>query len=35
MAQIWATQSDALCEGMEVKKLSKVVFAGFEKGESK
>jgi len=33
MAQVWEVQSDELCEGMEVKKLSKVVFAGFEKGE--
>ena len=35
MAQIWEKEKDPLCEGMEVKKLKKVVFAGFEKGESK
>jgi CRISPR type III-associated protein (TIGR04423 family) len=35
MAQIWETKPDELCEGMEVKKLTKVVFVGFEKGESK
>jgi len=35
MAQIWQEQEDELCENMEVKKLTKVVFAGFEKGESK
>ena len=33
MAQIWKTEKDELCEGMEVMKLQKVVFAGFEKGE--
>jgi len=31
MAQIWKPEPDALCEGMEVMKLKKVVFAGFEK----
>ena len=30
MAQIWEQEQDALCEDMEVKKLKKVVFAGFE-----
>jgi len=37
MAQIWETNPDKLCENMDVKKLTKVVFAGFEpmKGESK
>ena len=30
MAQIWEPNADELCEGMEVKKLQKVVFAGFE-----
>ena len=35
MAQIWETQEDPLCEGMQVKKLTKVVFVGFEKGERK
>ena len=34
MAQIWQEEPDALCEGMRVKKLKKVVFAGFEKGEA-
>jgi len=29
MAQIWEEKPDELCEGMEVKKLQKVVFAGF------
>ncbi len=33
MAQIWEAKEDPLCEGMKVKKLTKVVFAGFEKGE--
>jgi CRISPR type III-associated protein (TIGR04423 family) len=35
MAQIWREEPDELCEGMSVKKLQKVVFAGFEekKGE--
>ena len=33
MAQIWEAKEDELCEGMEVLKLQKVVFAGFEKGE--
>lgn len=35
MAQIWKVREDGLCEGMEVKKLSKVVFAGFKKGETR
>ena len=30
MAQIWEEESDPLCENMKVKKLKKVVFAGFE-----
>ena len=33
MAQIWKPEADALCEGMSVMKLKKVVFAGFEKDE--
>ena len=32
MAQIWEEENDPLCEDMKVKKLKKVVFAGF-KGE--
>ena len=32
MAQIWKEENDPLCENMKVKKLKKVVFAGF-KGE--
>lgn len=35
MAQIWEKELDSLCEDMEVLKLKKVVFAGFNKGESK
>jgi CRISPR type III-associated protein (TIGR04423 family) len=35
MAQIWDEKVDNLCEDMKVKKLSKVVFVGFEKGDSK
>ena len=35
MAQIWQEVVDELCEGMLVKKIKKVVFAGFEKGDSK
>lgn len=35
MAQVWEPKADSLCENMEVKKLQKVVFAGFEKGGSK
>lgn len=31
MAQIWVDEADELCENMIVKKLKKVVFAGFEK----
>lgn len=31
MAQIWEATKDQLCENMEVMKLKKVVFAGFEK----
>ena len=30
MAQIWEVKEDSLCENMPVKKLKKVVFAGFE-----
>jgi len=33
MAQVWESKKDDLCEGMEVEKLEKVVFAGFAKGE--
>ena len=33
MAQIWQEESDDMCEGMLVKKLKKVVFAGFVGGE--
>jgi len=29
MAQIWQSEPDDLCNGMNVKKLKKVVFAGF------
>lgn len=32
MAQIWEEEPDELCEGMKVKRLKKVVFAGFENG---
>jgi len=32
MAQIWEDAEDKLCEDMPVKKLKKVVFAGFKKG---
>ena len=35
MAQIWEEKEDNLCENMKVKKISKVVFAGFEKGDTK
>lgn len=35
MAQIWEAKADGLCADMKVKKLQKVVFVGFEKGESK
>jgi len=35
MAQIWEEVEDRYCENMKVKKLKKVVFAGFEKGDSK
>ena len=35
MLQIWKEEADAFCEGMLVKKLQKVVFVGFEKGDSK
>jgi CRISPR type III-associated protein (TIGR04423 family) len=34
MAQIWESKEDALCDEMNVMKLQKVVFAGFERGES-
>lgn len=30
MAQVWLEEVDELCENMKVKKLKKVVFAGFE-----
>jgi len=30
MAQIWEEKPDELCENMKVKKLSKVVFVGFQ-----
>lgn len=33
MAQIWEEKEDKYCENMKVKKLSKVVFAEFEKGD--
>jgi CRISPR type III-associated protein (TIGR04423 family) len=33
MAQIWEERQDELCKNMRVKKLKKVVFAGFEKGD--
>jgi len=33
IAQIWGKEEDLLCEKMEVKKLKKVVFAGFTGGE--
>lgn len=33
MAQIWEEEHDALCENMPIKKLKKVVFAGFVGGE--
>ena len=32
MAQIWEVKEDPLCEGMQVKKLTKVVFVGFQGG---
>lgn len=35
MAQIWEAAADELCAGMPVKKLKKVVFAGFVKGDEK
>ena len=35
MAQIWEAKKDNLCADMEVMKLQKVVFLGFEKVESK
>ena len=31
MAQVWKEEPDELCENMKVKKLQRVVFAGFEK----
>ncbi len=34
MAQVWEDEADELCDGMNVKKLKKVVFAGFVGGES-
>ena len=33
MAQVWQKEKDSLCLDMEVLKLKKVVFAGFEKDE--
>ena len=35
MAQIWEEVADKFCEGMKVKKIKKVVFVGFEKGDLK
>lgn len=35
MAQIWEDVEDELCENMQVKKLQKVVFLGFKRGETK
>ncbi len=35
MAQIWKEEHDELCEDMKVKKLKKVVFAGFAQGGEK
>ncbi len=35
MEQIWQEDSDELCEDMIVKKLKKVVFAGFVEGDEK
>jgi len=35
MAQIWEAVEDEYCEGMRVKKIQKVVFAGFKKGDTK
>lgn len=35
MAQIWEEETDELCDSMQVKKLKKVVFAGFVKGNEK
>ena len=32
MAQIWEEEEDELCEGMKVKRLKTVIFAGFENG---
>ena len=32
MAQLWKAEPDEYCAGMDVKKLKKVVFAGFVKG---
>lgn len=34
MAQIWESEPDENCDGMMVKKLKKVVFAGFSKGDN-
>ncbi|MBU1668184.1 TIGR04423 family type III CRISPR-associated protein [bacterium] len=33
MAQIWEEEADKYCANMKVKKLKKVVFAGFKKGD--
>lgn len=35
MVQIWEEKEDEFCEDMKVKKLQKVVFKGFKKGELK
>jgi CRISPR type III-associated protein (TIGR04423 family) len=35
MAQVWDEVIDPLCGDMKVKKLKKVVFTGFVKGEAK
>jgi len=35
MTQVWEEIVDPLCEDMKVKKLQKVLFVGFVKGESK
>jgi CRISPR type III-associated protein (TIGR04423 family) len=35
MAQIWEECEDEYCENMKVRKITKVVFAGFEKGDMK
>ena len=35
MAQVWEEEEDHLCENMKVKKLNKVVFVGFQEGDSR